>query len=182
MYISNISAALDEIILQSDTNPDRSILDKSILSIIKSFEDVAKITDFYFDEMLELMFLKDILFNNEEIEVYKIQNIQTLSSIHALNILAIRYEKAILVKLFLSNPLSTDFYLLCYKEIHKKIRVPKNFFIVSNLQKIKRFLYLVLSNGMVIMKNKDNSQFISRQIKLMKQFEVGLANKYLKNK
>lgn len=180
MYISDISLTLEDIILQSDTKPNTEILDKSILSIIKDLQEINQILDLRFNEGLEINFLRDILFNNKEIDVYKIEDIHKLETLHELNILSLKYEKVILTKLFLSNPLDMNLYLLCYKQIHKKISIPKDVSIVSNMRKIKRFIYLILSNGMLMLKNKDNSSFISKQIRMRKQFEEGLYEKYCK--
>lgn len=78
-------------------------------------------------------------FKSSNFQIFKIKNIYDLDSVIEINKYGIRYEKIFLVKLS-GNDLS-NFYLICFNKKDKF----KDLKIYNNIENIRNFIYLVLT-------------------------------------
>lgn len=176
MYVADISLNRSEIIRSLSTIGRECIFDHSILSTIQRFKLYQAEFDIYMRADLEIKFMSEIL-NKSKPKIYKIENIHQFNTIKYLNEEVIKYEKAYLIKPFLSNPFDMDMYLICYNKLDDW-KDENNGIIINNISKIKRFIYMILANSEMIYRNKTNQQFMKQRMYYISFFQSALIEKY----
>lgn len=176
MYVADISLNRSEIIHGLSIMYRESIFDSSILSTIQRFKLYQTEFDIYMRADLEIKFISETL-NKNKPKIYKIENIHQFNTIKFLNEEAIKYEKAYLMKPFLSNPFDMNMYLICYNKLNGWKDENKSI-IINNIPKIKRFIYAVLANSEMIYRNKTNQQFMKQRMYYISFFQSALIEKY----
>lgn len=176
MYVADISLNRNEIIHGLSSMYRESIFDSSILSTIQRFKLYQMEFDICMRMDLEIKFISETL-NKSKAKIYKIENIHLFNTMKFLNEEVAKYEKAYLMKPFLSNPFNMDMYLICYNKLDEWEDKNKCI-IINNISKIKRFFYAVLANSEMIYRNKTNQQFMKQRMYYISFFQSALIEKY----
>lgn len=183
MYVYDIGLNFDEIISQKPPEKFHIFENDELIVIINAITEREKILKVLFDKDLELKFLIDILFNNpsEKVDIYLVKDLHTYLGIHNLNLLVLKYEKVFLVKLYLSNPFDLKFHVLCYGK-RPSIDIDKSTYIVNNIEKYRKFLYLTLSYAVEVFKKLNNLQYNKIEMRKRFAFQEYLSEKYMSKK
>lgn len=156
------------------------MLDERTRVMIADYDEIRDVVMWPFEEKLEIKFLNDKLFKSEG-DVYVVKDIGTYKSLDMMNSVIYKYEKAILVKPFLSHPFNLRCFLICSGK--RKSIAPEYISSSNNHVKVLKFVsgligYAEVWRSMLMKKNRENkSEIGNRENKSENKSEIMNENK-----
>ena len=141
--VFDFSIDKDEVYCSIIDDFDNSLVKENILELINDIknESITDVSD-------QLIKLAEELHQTSNFDLFTMKDIYTMSSLNEINQIVINYNKAYIVKLT-NNPFDFTYYLMCFDK--RDIDIPK--FIVNNVDKLRKFIYLVVAYAEVCKQN-----------------------------
>lgn len=141
--VFDFSIDKDEVYCSIIDDFDSNLVKENIIELINDIkiESIMDVSD-------QLIKLAEELHQTSNFDLFTMKDIYTVSSLNEINQIIIHYNKAYIVKLT-NNPFNFTYYLMCFDK--RDIDVPK--FIVNNIDKLRKFIYLVVAYAEVSKQN-----------------------------
>lgn len=141
--VFDFSIDKDEVYCSIIDDFDSNLVKENIIELINDIkiESIMDVSD-------QLIKLAEELHQTSNFDLFTMKDIYTVSSLNEINQIIIHYNKAYIVKLT-DDPFNFTYYLMCFDK--RDIEVPK--FIVNNIDKLRKFIYLVVAYAEVSKQN-----------------------------
>lgn len=141
--VFDFSIDKDEVYCSIIDDFDSNLVKENIIELINDIkiESIMDVSD-------QLIKLAEELHQTSNFDLFTMKDIYTVSSLNEINQIIIHYNKAYIVKLT-DDPFNFTYYLMCFDK--RDIDVPK--FIVNNIDKLRKFIYLVVAYAEVSKQN-----------------------------
>lgn len=141
--VFDFSIDKDEVYCSIIDDFDSNLVKENIIELINDIkiESIMDVSD-------QLIKLAEELHQTSNFDLFTMKDIYTVSSLNEINQIIIHYNKAYMVKLT-DDPFNFTYYLMCFDK--RDIDVPK--FIVNNIDKLRKFIYLVVAYAEVSKQN-----------------------------
>ncbi len=133
--VFDFSIDKDEVYCSIIDDFDSNLVKENIIELINDIkiESIMDVSD-------QLIKLAEELHQTSNFDLFTMKDIYTVSSLNEINQIIIHYNKAYMVKLT-DDPFNFTYYLMCFDK--RDIDAPK--FIVNNIDKLRKFIYLVVA-------------------------------------
>ena len=141
--VFDFSIDKDEVYCSIIDDFDSNLVKENIIELINDIkiESIMDVSD-------QLIKLAEELHQTSNFDLFTMKDIYTVSSLNEINQIIIHYNKAYIVKLT-DDPFNFTYYLMCFDK--RDIDAPK--FIVNNIDKLRKFIYLVVAYAEVSKQN-----------------------------
>lgn len=141
--VFDFSIDKDEVYCSIIDDFDSNLVKENIIELINDIkiESIMDVSD-------QLIKLAEELHQTSNFDLFTMKDIYTVSSLNEINQIIIHYNKAYIVKLT-DDPFNFTYYLMCFDK--RDIDTPK--FIVNNIDKLRKFIYLVVAYAEVSKQN-----------------------------
>lgn len=133
--VFDFSIDKDEVYCSIIDDFDSNLVKENIIELINDIkiESIMDVSD-------QLIKLAEELHQTSNFDLFTMKDIYTVSSLNEINQIIIHYNKAYIIKLT-DDPFNFTYYLMCFDK--RDIDAPK--FIVNNIDKLRKFIYLVVA-------------------------------------
>ena len=141
--VFDFSIDKDEVYCSIIDDFDSNLVKENIIELINDIkiESIMDVSD-------QLIKLAEELHQTSNFDLFTMKDIYTVSSLNEINQIIIHYNKAYIIKLT-DDPFNFTYYLMCFDK--RDIDAPK--FIVNNIDKLRKFIYLVVAYAEVSKQN-----------------------------
>lgn len=176
MHVADISLHTEEAIFRVAPYLREHFLDPALYEMMYKFDIFKLDFELAMRVDLEIKFISELISKDTPV-ILKVENPYVVKVLAKLNETISEYEKAFIIKPFLSNPLDMTFYVLCYNK--RNIDDPRIYrHVINNNQKMKRYLFTVAANAENILIHKSDNEFMRRRMYYISFFQSALIEKY----